>query len=148
MKTYSIVVTVVAVLAILSTGYFYFSGNSGGLKQQLESCQKDKTQVESQLSQSNEQLNKISKTVAALKSINESFMIPGDSKVIGIGSKEAAEVEQTISDIADKTDRIMAESDWNNFKNSLKLNSLFRLYRDLADNLERVLEQPINVQAQ
>ncbi len=148
MKTYSVIVTVVAGVAIIAVGYLFFSGNSGDLRQQVEALQKEKASLEGQLNWTSGQLDKISKTVGVLKSVNESFMIPGDLKVLAVGSKEAAEVGQKINEIADKTDRMMAESDWNNFKSSLRLNSLFKLYRDLADNLERVLEQQASVQPQ
>ncbi len=142
MKIYAIVATIVAVLAIAAAGYFFMQANrSAGLSDQLEGCQKDKATVESQLSRANSQLGKIEKTVAVFKSVNEAFMIAGDLKALTVGSKEAADVEQKIGGITDSQDRMMVENNWSDFKSSLRLNSLFAFFRDLANNLERTLQQ-------
>lgn len=140
MKTYAIIITIIATLAVVGAGYFYSQYNK--LAGTVDICQKDKMLAENQLTFANEQLTKITKTVSAFKSVNESFMIPGDLKAITIGSKEAIWVEQNISNIVDSQDRMSAEKEWSNFKTTLRLNSLFSLFRNFADNLERTLNQP------
>lgn len=66
-------------------------------------------------------------------------MIPGDLEAITIGSQETVEVEEKIDGIADSKDRMMAEQDWADFKDSKLLNSLFNLLRNAANNIERTL---------
>lgn len=139
MKIYSIIATIVAVLAVAVAGYFYNQYN--GLYGEVDSLKKDKALVESHLDWADGQLAKISETTAAFKAVTESFMIPGDLKALTIGSKEAALVEQQIAGISDSTDRMSAEKEWNEFKTSLRLNALFALYRNFGNNLERTLEQ-------
>jgi len=139
MKIYTIITTIIAVLAITAAGYFY--NQYSGLYGQVDACQKDKAFIEGKLDWSNGQLAKISKTAAAFKAVSESFAITGDLKATTIGSKETTAVEQKIADIADGTDRMSAESEWNEFKTSLRLNTLFALYRNFANNIERILEQ-------
>ncbi|MFA5737030.1 MAG: hypothetical protein WC893_02660 [Candidatus Paceibacterota bacterium] len=139
MKTYTIIVTIIAILAIVGAGYFFWQYNS--LADVIDSCQKDKALAENQLVFANEQLTKIAKTVSAFKTVNESFLIPGDLKAINVGSKEAVLVEQKIVNIVDNQDRMGAEREWKDFKTSLNLNSLFSLFRNFANNLERILSQ-------
>jgi len=139
MKTYSIIVTVIAVLALVSAGYFYWQSKPAA--SQLESCLKDKAQVESQLSDANKKLTALSNTVAVFKIVNESFIVPGDLKAQTVGSQEATEVERMILNITDKTDRMLIGGSWSDFKTSLRLSDLFHIFRTLADNLERILAQ-------
>lgn len=145
MKNYAIAMTIIAVLALGWAGYlFWQSGSPGSLIGQLDACQKDKTLATDRLSQANGQLEKIKQAVAVFKAANESFMIPGDLKALTVGSKEAAGVAQLIGQIADSQDRMLVEKGWSDFKSNLRLNALFGFYRNLAENLNRVLEQPIN----
>jgi len=139
MKIYSIFITIIAVLAVAAAGYFYWQYQ--GIARQRDFCLKEKAQTENKLSQARALLGEISKTSAVLKASSESFMIPGDLKAQTVGSKEAVDVEQKIGEIMDKTDRMMAEKNWSDFKSSLRLNSLFGLLRNLAGNLERILER-------
>lgn len=137
MKTYSIVVTIVACLALVAAAYFFVQYN--GISSQAESCQTAKAGTEMQLSDAQEQLSRARKTNAVLISALDSFMTPGDMKVLTIGSQEATEVEQKIADIADSKDRMMMEANWADFKSTKLLNSLFNLFRDAANNIERTL---------
>lgn len=140
MKIYSISITIVAVLAIAAAGYFYW--RDAGIFGQIEACQKNKAMAENKLTLVNDRMAKLVKTITAFKAVNESFMVPGDLTVLSVGSKEAVDVEQKIGEIADKQDRMGAERDWNDFKTSLRLNALFSLLRNFANNLERTLQQP------
>jgi len=145
MKNYSIIITIVAILAIVFAGYFYLQNSKSLTK--IETCEnektqlkKDKTELENELNKNNEQLTTISKTTAVLNAALNSFMIPGDLKVSTVGSKESLEVEEKIEDITDKADRMGAEKDWKDFKDSLKVNPLLGLLRTLANNIERNLK--------
>lgn len=137
MKIYSIIITIIAVLAVVAAGYFYWQHQ--GLAGQVDSCLKEKAQAENQSSRAKARLDEIAKTTAAFKLAADSFIAPGDLKVLAIGSKESAEVEQKIGEMMDKADRMMAEKGWSDFKSSLRLTPLFGLFRNFAGNLERIL---------
>jgi nitrogen fixation-related uncharacterized protein len=144
MKIYSIIVTIIAGLAIVGGIYFFMQYNTmsqqyEGMSGEIEDCLADKAETEMQLSDAQEQLSKISKTNDVLIAALNSFMIPGDLKAITVGSQEAVEVKEKIDGIADSKDRMMAEQDWADFKDSRLLNSLFNLLRNAADNIERTL---------
>ncbi|OPL11953.1 MAG: hypothetical protein AVO34_01670 [Firmicutes bacterium ML8_F2] len=110
-----------------------------GMFLEIENCQKEKAEAERQLSDLQEQISGIGITNNVLATVLNSFMIPGDLKAITIGSQEAAEIEQKISNIADSKDRMMMEQNWSDFKTSKLLNSLFNLLRDGVNNIERTL---------
>lgn len=144
MKIYSIIITIIACLTIIIGVYFFLQYNTM-LKEynemflEIENCQKDKSEIERQLSEAQEQLSRVNKANEVLILALDSFMIPGDLKAITIGSQEAVEVEQKINNIADSKDRMIMEKNWNDFRNSKLLNSLFHFLRDGVNNIERTL---------
>jgi hypothetical protein len=144
MKIYSIIITIIALLALIGGIYFCMQYNTisrqySGMSEQIENCQGVKAETERQLSDAQDQLSKIKKTNDVLIIALNAFMIPGDLKAITVGSQESAEVLQKISGIADSKDRMMAEESWNNFKNSKLLNSLFDFLRSGVNNIERIM---------
>jgi hypothetical protein len=145
MKIYLIIITIIAVLAIAVAGYFYWQVGQVAQKETMcqaarVSCQTDKAQLENQLSRANGQLAVVRTTAAVLKAALSSFMIAGDLRALTIGFQEAIEVGQKIEALVDRGDRMMAEKDWGDFKSSLRLNALFGLVRNLANNLDRNLQ--------
>jgi len=144
MKIYSIIVTIIAGLAIVGGIYFFMQYNAMSqqyeeMSGETEDCLRGKAETEIWLSDAQEQLLKINKTNDVLVSALNSFMIPGDLEAITIGSQEAVEIEQKINYIADSKDRMMMEQNWDDFKSSKLLNSLFNLLRDGVNNIERTL---------
>ncbi|MFA4817519.1 MAG: hypothetical protein WC608_02195 [Parcubacteria group bacterium] len=146
MKIYSIIITIIAIIAVIFAGVFYsqvstVSQQADAYKKSGELCQADKSKTESQLSQANGKLANLQKTADVLDAAANSFMFAGDMKVSTVGSREAAEVEQKISSMTDKSDRMETEKNWNDFKTTLKLNPLFGLLRGLAQSLNRNFSQ-------
>lgn len=146
MKIYSIIATVIAVIAIIFAGVFYsqvstVSQQADAYKKSGELCQEDKSRTENQLSQANGKLSNLQKTAAVLDAAANSFMFAGDMKASTVGSVEAAEVERKISSMTDKNDRMETEKNWSDFKTTLKFNPLFGLLRGLAQSLERNFSQ-------
>ena len=137
MKTYSIVITIIAVVALAGGGYSFLRYNT--MSSEIGSFQKAKADAEAQLGDLQNQVANIGKTNAVLKTVLESFMIPGDLKALTIGSQEAAAVEQKIAGVADSKDRMMMEANWENFKQTRLLNSLFAFLRDGTNNIERIM---------
>lgn len=137
MKTYSIIITVVAVAALASSAYF--GSRYGGLSAEVAGCQSAKADTEQRLSDAQAQLTRVNATSAVIKGALESFMIPGDLKALTVGSEEAAAVEKNIAGVADSKDRMMMEKNWKDFKSSRLLNSLLGLLRDASNNIERTL---------
>lgn len=152
MKIYSIVITIIAVIAIVFAGVFYsqvskVSQLAASYQKNSELCQIERSKLENQLTQANGKLSNIQKTVSVLDAAANSFMFAGDLKAQTVGSAEAAEVEQKINNMTDKMDRMEAEKNWNDFKTTLGFNPLFGLLRGLAQNLDRNLAQQPGNQA-
>ena len=152
MKIYSIIVTIIAVVAMVFAGISYsqiskVSQQATTYQKEKEQCQADKSKTENQLSQANGKLSNLQKTADVLDAAANSFMFAGDMKVSTVGSREAAEVEQKISSMTDKGDRMETEKNWNDFKTTLKFNPLFGLLRGLAQSLNRNLSQQPGNQA-
>lgn len=152
MKIYSIVVTIVAVLAIIFAGAFYsqvskISQQAVSYQKDSELCKTDKSKTENQLSQANGKISNLQKTADVLDAAANSFMFAGDMKANTVGSVEAAEVEQKIGSMTDKNDRMEAEKNWNDFKTTLKFNPFFGLLRGLVQSLDRNLSQQPGNQA-
>lgn len=144
MKIYSIIITIFACLVLICGIYFLVMYSSMSKKYNemsldIENCLGAKSETEIQLSDAQEQLLEISKTNDVLKSVVSSFMIPGDLKAIAVDSQKSTEVEEKIKNIADSKDRMMIEQNWNDFKNSKLLTSVFDLFRDGVNNIERIL---------
>lgn len=137
MKIYSVIISIVALLALVGGVYFFLQYN--GMSSGIENCQMAKAETERQLSDAQDQLSKIRKTNDVLVAALNAFLVPGDLKAAAVGSQESAEVLQKISAIGDSKDRMLAEESWNNFKSLKLLNSLFDFLRNAANNIERTL---------
>lgn len=137
MKTYSIVITVVAVLALVGGVYSFTRYNQ--ISGEIKNYRDTKAETERQLADLQTQLSRIEKTNDVLITVLDSFLIPGDLKALAVGSQEAVVVEQKIAGIDDSKDRMMMESNWKNFKETRLLNSLFSFLRDATNNIGRTL---------
>ncbi len=146
MKIYSIIITIVAVIAIVFAGVFYsqvskISEQATNYKKDSEHCQSEKKVTEGKISELNGKLNDFQKNTAVLSAVSSSFMIPGDLKVLTVGSREATEVETKIAAMTNKMERMGIEKDWNDFKSTLQINAVLGLMRNMAQNMERSLSQ-------
>jgi len=142
MKIYSTIVTIIAVIAIGGAGYLFWSqsvmrSEIVELKMMNEGLGKDKTLLEGKLSQTNEALNKIRQSNEVFKTVVNSFMYAGDIKASNIGSKEGKQVDTAIENIQDSMNRMSAEKDWGDFKQTLGFNPLFGLLRSLANSMNQ-----------
>jgi len=146
MKIYSIIITIVAVIALVFSGITYsriskVSEQAMNYKKDSEHCQSEKKITEGKILESNNRLASAQKNAGVLSAVSSSFMITGDLKALTVGSREATEVEQKIAGITDKMERMGTEKDWNDFKSTLQLNQVFGLMRNLAQNMEQSLSQ-------
>jgi hypothetical protein len=142
MKIYSIVITIIAIIALGLAGYFYWQG--GEMRNNYSICRsernaiaRDKAELDRKFNLISEQLDKISHTAAALNYALNSFMFAGDIKALTIGSQEAKKVEEALGRIDDNSERMMSEGHWNDFKSTRLFNPLFGLLRGLADSINR-----------
>ncbi|NMB92293.1 MAG: hypothetical protein GYA31_01560 [Parcubacteria group bacterium] len=142
MKIYSIIITIVAVIALAFGGYLYW--HEGELRNSYSACQterdtiaKDKAETSNKLNLAYEQLDRINRTATALNYALNSFMFAGDIKAQSIGSQEAKKVEEALSQLSNRDERIMAEGHWNDFKSTRLFNPLFGLLRGLADSINQ-----------
>lgn len=142
MKIYSIVVSVVAVLAIMGVGFFYWqyanvNKKLNSVEQERKELQGQKDKAVSQVSDFQKGMRSVKETAEAFKAVIDSFTVPGDVKVGEIGSIEATAARQQIGDITDKTDKIGAEKTWDDFRDSKHVADLRALLENLANNLVR-----------
>lgn len=142
MKNYSIIVTVIAVIAIGIAGYLFWAQGAmrneiADLKMTNEGLEKDKVLLEGQRSHTNEALNKIHQSNEVFKTVVNSFMYAGDIKASTIGSKEGKAVDEAIENLQDSMNRMSAEKDWGDFKTTLGFNPLFGLLRNLANSMNQ-----------
>lgn len=149
MKIYSIIITIIAIIAFGLAGYFYWQG--GEMKNNYSVCQseknalilerdtiaKDKAELNNKLNLINEQLDKINRTATALNYALNSFMFAGDIKALTIGSQEAKKVEEALGQIDNSSERMMSEGQWSDFKSTRLFNPLFGLLRGLADSINK-----------
>jgi uncharacterized protein YxeA len=142
MKIYSIIITIVAVIALIFGGYLYW--HEGELRNNYNACQterdtiaKDKAETSNKLNLVYEQLDRINRTATALDYALNSFMFAGDIKAQSIGSEEAKKVEEALSQLSNRDERIMSEGHWNDFKSTRLFNPLFGLLRGLADSINK-----------
>ncbi len=111
MKTYSIIITLVAALAIGAAGYFYWQYSEANkqvlaVKQEKDGVQKDLDQAKRELANVKMSFDGIKPFSVALKAVVDSFVVAGDTKVSTIGSDAATTARQKIGDITDNTDKI------------------------------------------
>lgn len=142
MKIYSIIITVIAAIAIGTAGYLYWSqgvmrDEIADLKLTNDDLGKDKALVENQLTRANEVLDKINQSNEVFKTVVNSFMFAGDIKALTVGLKEGELVDQAIANVQDTSNRMGAEKDWADFKETLGFNPLFGLLRNIANSINQ-----------
>lgn len=148
MKTYSIIITIVAVLCLGLVGYLYWQGGQmrnnysicqtekGNLIAERDAIAKDKAETNNKLNLAYEQLDKINRTATALDYALNSFMFAGDIKALSIGSREAKRVEEALNQLS-RGERMMFEGHWNDFKSTRLFNPLFGFLRGLAASISK-----------
>lgn len=146
MKIYAVVATVITVLAIALAGYFYWQG--GDLRRGLSDCQSEtasladsNAQMQGDLTDLRGRIAEANQVVAVLQPAVESFIFPGDYRAQSIGSKEATEVAELINALDDKTNRINAEANWDEFKTTREFNPFFSMLRGLLGSLDNALNR-------
>jgi hypothetical protein len=155
-KTYSIIITVILVLAILAGGYFYwqFSAAKAGEADALVKLGQTKDellQTQNQLRDNQEQLtslrnlvdsslDKVKLGASLLKDSGEVFLVAGDLKIASISNSEAQVISTKVTEIADKQDKIALEDAWSKFLASQKIGDYFAFSRFLANMIQSNLE--------
>jgi exonuclease I len=142
MKKYTIVVSIIALIAVVCAIYFYsqfavLKKNAEIKKEEVNLCQKDKRDLENKLNNIYTQVNVASQLAEIDKIVLSGFMTAGDLKAIAIDNKIATEIDEKINNLSDPMMRMRMEAEWSDFKISKKLNPLFGLLRALADDFGR-----------
>ena len=139
MKTYAIIVSAVAVLMIFLAGYFFWQG--GEVRHRLSACKNESQDLSETNANFKNQLAEAKQIVAVLKPAADAFIFPGDYRAQAIGSREATEVENLINALNDKTNRISAEQNWNEFMRTREFNPFFGMLRSLLGSLDFTLNR-------
>lgn len=146
MKIYGVIVSIVAVAAIVLAGVFYWQG--GANRHALDSCRNtakqltsDNERLQGDLTNAQNQIDEARQIANVLQPASESFMFPGDFKALTIGSSESTEVEQKIDQLSDKMNRMSAAQNWKDFKSTRGFNPFFGFLRSLLGSLNNVLNR-------
>jgi len=142
MKIYSVVVSLVAILAIAGAGFFYWQYTQvneklNSVEQERKELQGQKDKAMDQVSNLQKGMKNIKETAEAFKAVIDSFIVSGNVKVEAIGPDEATAARQQIGDITDNTDKIAAEKTWDDFRDLKQVADLKALLENLANNLMR-----------
>lgn len=142
MKAYSVIITIIAVIAIAAAGLFYsqyakLSKNVFSLEQDLGMAQTARDMADSTNASLKTGMQNIQQTNEALKAVLTSFTVAGTSKISAINTDEASTTLQQIDSITDSTDKTAAENNWNTFITSKKITDLLTLLNGLSNNLDK-----------
>lgn len=156
MKIYAIVITVVAVLAGIASGYLFWQMTSiqtdlNQAQEQQKQANDELTQVTTELNQTKDELKKARELIDTglttakensdiLKNSLESFLIAGDLKIFTISTTEAQAITDKIQSLSDKMDKVSLEKAWSDFLKSQKITDYFAFARSAASNINGKLE--------
>jgi len=148
MKIYSLIITIIAILAVMCAGYFFFQ--SSAIQPTLNLCETAKenlvtenAKLQNDVTNLQTKITEASSIVAVLQPAAESFIFPGDYKALSIGTAEATEIDGLIAALTDKMTRLNAEHGWNEFKTTLEFNPFFGFLRGTLGSLETTLSRPL-----
>lgn len=149
MRIYSIIITIITILALGATGYFYMQSRNanqkiGMLEQDKAAIEKDLDKTKQELTNAKTSFDDIKPFSATLKAVLNSFIAGGDTKAGTINTTQATLVQQKIGDIADNNDKTSAEKNWNDFQSSNKLRDLQPLLLTLSFGIERNIQNATN----
>lgn len=149
MKIYSIAVSIIAALAIVLAGYFFWQVSA--VKTESGQIKDNLAQSQLQLQQANQELGKLRELVdtgltgakadaSILKDSLESFLVAGDLKVAALGVSEAEAISAKIQNVPEKMDKISYEKGWSDFRSSKKISDVLAFARSLTNSIQNKLE--------
>lgn len=138
MKAYSILITIVALSALVLAGYFHlkyqsYDGEQQALKEELEEAKSELAKTESGISS-------VKASFLALDATVNSFTPKGNTAVGSFLPTESITARDRISDIEDEKDKEIIIVGWDLFRQSSKLNDFQNLLRKYTENIKRSLE--------
>ncbi|MFA6255104.1 MAG: Tar ligand binding domain-containing protein [Patescibacteria group bacterium] len=156
MKIYAVVITIIAVLALILAGYLFWQmtaiqTNLNQAQEQQRQANDELTQVKTELSQTKDELNKVRELIDTglttakensdiLKNSLETFLVAGDLKIFTISETEAQAITDKIQSLSDKMDKVGLEKAWSDFLKSQKITDYFAFARAAASNINGKLQ--------
>ncbi|MDD3480704.1 MAG: hypothetical protein PHW75_00540 [Patescibacteria group bacterium] len=138
MKIYSIIVTIVAVIAILAAGFLGYQYQD--LQKQKKAVEDDMNEVQQELEGARLSVTNLETTVVALESTVGSFQPVGDTTIGSFIPVRATESRQKIEEITDEKDREIVLEGWDLFYESRRLNDFQHLLEKFTETLGRSLD--------
>lgn len=130
MKTYAIIVTIIAFLALSVVGYGVWQGFK--VKAYIAQLQTEKNQAIKDLRDTSENVAVLSNI---LRNSSDSFLVPGDFKAVGKNSEPIKYVDEGIKRTfgAQKT---AIENSWDKFQKTQLINDYRQFVKTMADQME------------
>jgi len=153
MKAYSVIITVIAVVAIILASYFYFQIATvrNDFQSQLTQANDQLTQSQVELQKTQDELsslrqlvdtglNNAKNGVAILKDSLDSFLVAGDVKIASLGNTEVAAITTQIQSLANPQDKIAFEQSWSGFLETKLVRDYLGFAKSLVQTIEGNLE--------
>lgn len=131
MKIYATVITIIAVLALATIGYGYYTGIK--IKKVVLQYQNTIQQLKDE---NNQKSKEISNLAMLLRDATSSLSHAGDAKFSSINPASIDKINQNLINISSDTSRQEIQSQWNAFKQTLSLNDYRSFVQTIADTIK------------
>ncbi|MBP6930348.1 hypothetical protein KBB60_01975 [Patescibacteria group bacterium] len=138
MKVYSILITIVALSALVLAGYFHLKYQSYNSEQQA--LKEELEEAKSELAKTESGISSVKASFLALDATVNSFTPKGNTTVGSFLPTESITARDRINDIKDEKDKEIITVEWDRFRQSSKLNDFQNLLRKYTENINRSLE--------
>jgi len=138
MKIYSIIVTIIAVLAVAILGYGYYAGLK--IKKVIAECAKEKSTYKSEVQKMRSDEQKKAEEILGLADIlresSSSFMHAGNIKASSFDTASLDKIDQEIKNLRNTHSQEEVKKKWDAFLQSYSLND----YRDFIGTMADVIK--------
>lgn len=144
MKTYTIIATIVAIIALGLAGFFAWRYQSRvmGLTGERDDLQNELANTKSALADTEKKLEATRVLVTALDASVSSFVPDGATKVGTFDAGKVTLARQKMGDVVDVKDKEMLLTEWDRFHGSSRLNDFQSVLRKFSELFIRSFSQP------
>ena len=144
MKTYTIVVTIVAIVALSVVGYGVWAGqkiraNIVSLENQQKKAVDDLQRAQKEYGDSTQEIKNLSQL---LRETSGSFIHPGNYGVSSFNAVTMEKIDQEIGQIKNTYIKKDVQQKWSAFQNSMLLNDYRSVIAGIADNISNLAVEP------
>ena len=135
MKIYATIITIIAILALATVGYGYYTGIK--IKKIILEDQKTIQKMQDDDRQKSKEITALSEM---LRETTNSLMHAGDLKFSSVNPTSLDKINQNLTDISSSATRQQIQNEWNTFKQTLTLNDYRSFVRTVADTIKNKAE--------